>query len=121
MTGDFEVPSEHAPGLGKGKGRKAAAGWTNAQLGKLLSVRQQSIGLWTSGEQYPTTKNLKKIEAVFGWPASEQIDLIPLEGRDLRYGMVLNKVLNEWKAANPRTVRAHEVQAVVKSNAPRKV
>ena len=68
--------------------------WTNPQLGRLLGVKQQSIGLWMDGYQYPTLKNLKKIEAVFGWPAGEQIDLIPLEGKDQRYGMRLRRVLD---------------------------
>jgi hypothetical protein len=83
----------------------------------MLGVRQHSVSNWIDGEQYPGVKNMKKIEAIFGWPAREQIDLIPLEGKDLRYGMVFRKILNEWIDANPRTVRVDNLKAVVKSNA----
>jgi transcriptional regulator with XRE-family HTH domain len=123
---DDEVPSTHAPGLGTGKGRRAAPGWTNYQLSVILSLRPSTVSRWRSGTQYPDIGGLKKIEAVFGWPAREQIDLIPMSGYDLRWSLVFNEVLREWMIANPRTVSVDELVPVVRARKtgggrPRKV
>jgi transcriptional regulator with XRE-family HTH domain len=117
MTDD-EVPSTDAPYLGWGKGRVAAQGWSNYQLARILSVRAPTVGRWRNGLLYPSVSSMKKIEAIFGWPAAEQIDLIPLTGNDIRWSMVFNEVLKEWMIANPRTVAVDELVPLVRSRAP---
>lgn len=107
-----EIPSSHSPGLGKGKGRKAAEGWTEYQLSRIIGVTSPTFVRWRSGQRYPEIRMLKKIEKIFGWPAREQIDLIPATGYDLSWSMKFNQILNEWKAANPRTVTVDELKAL---------
>lgn len=118
MSLDDEVPSTHAPYLGYRQGRQTAPGWTNWQLCRIFSVRAQTIGRWRNGLQYPDVSGLKKIEIVMGWPASEQIDLIPLGEVDLRWSMVFNEVLKEWMIANPREIATDDLVPLVKSRAP---
>lgn len=115
---DGEVPSTRAPGLGLGRGRRAAQGWSNYQLSRILCIRPTMMGRWRAGEAYPDVRALKKIEAVFGWPAAEQIDLIPMGDLDPRWAMVFNEVLREWMIANPRTLPAGQLQPLVKSRTP---
>lgn len=101
--------------------RATGTHWSLSMMARLLGVNHNSLSSWVSGEQYPGTKNLKKLEAVLGWPASEQIDLIPLEGRDMRYSMKFRQVLGEWKEANPRTISAGEITNVAPSHAKKRV
>jgi hypothetical protein len=116
MIPDDEVPSTDAPYLAWGKGRKAAPGWTNYQLGLIVGVRSTTISRWRNGLLYPDVAGLKKIEAIFGWRAAEQIDLVPLAGKDLRWSMVFNEVLKEWMIANPRTVSVDDLAPLARSN-----
>jgi transcriptional regulator with XRE-family HTH domain len=116
-----DLPSTHAPGLGPRQGRRAAEGWTDYQIAIILGVQAPTFGRWRSGLRYPDVRMLKKMEAVFGWPAAEQIDLIPLSGYDLRWSMKFTPILNEWKMANPRTVSVKELRALhpIRSGRPR--
>lgn len=114
------IPSTRAPGLGKGRGRKRADGWTEYQLAIILGVTGPAFTRWRAGLRYPGVRMLKKIELVFGWPAREQIELIPLNGYDLSWSMKFNQVLNEWKAANPRTQSVDELKALYSVRSGRK-
>lgn len=76
------------------------------------------MGRWRNGMTYPDVPGLKKIEAIFGWPAREQIDLIPLTDRDVRWSMVFNRILSEWMDANPRTAAEDELVPLVKTRKP---
>lgn len=109
---EADIPSTHAPGLGHRKGRKAAPGWTDYQLSLIMGVNAPSLGRWRAGLRYPEVRMLKKIELIFGWPAREQIDLIPATGYDLRWSMKFTQILNEWKIANPRTVSVKELRSL---------
>ena len=80
-------------------------------LGILLGTNGVSLGRSLNAKNSPSVEIITKIEALFGWPASEQIDLIPLRSSDLRYSMVLHQVLEEWKRANPRTTPAAELRS----------
>jgi ribosome-binding protein aMBF1 (putative translation factor) len=75
-------------------------------IAKLLGTSDQAISRYLSGQLYPNVRMIKKLEAMLGWKAQAQLDLIPVVGHDHRYGMVLRQELEEWKQQNPRTVRA---------------
>lgn len=96
-------------------------------LSALFGLQGQVLGRYVNGQSYPTLQTIQKFEAVLGWPASEQVQLIPpfwdwplqsvsrdgnplSEPTDLRYSMKLRQVLGEWAAANPRTVRSGAVR-----------
>jgi transcriptional regulator with XRE-family HTH domain len=86
------------------KDGRRATGWSDYQLATILGVSRPSMSRWRSGLLYPDIRGLKKIEKVFGWPAAEQIDLIPLMGYDERWSLVFNRIIVEWREANPREV-----------------
>lgn len=102
-------------------GRRQAPGWTNNQLAMILATRAHTVARWRTGERYPDVRALLRIELLLGWPAAEQIVLIPPVGNDLRYAMVLNEVLKEWMIANPRAVPATELRSGTPRTGPRRV
>jgi hypothetical protein len=91
--------------------------WSHYQLGLILGIQGSVISRWRNGLQYPNVSQMKKIEAVFGWPASEQIDLLPLMSseKDPRWSLVFNDILREWMDANPRTTPTDELQVLVRT------
>lgn len=89
-------------------------------LAALFGLSAPAYGRYINALSYPTLQTMQKFEVVMGWPVAEQVQLIPpywewpeqdasrnkgrvIEPRDLRYSMVLRKVVREWAAANPRT------------------
>lgn len=92
--------------------------WSQSTLASLLGLTGQAYGRYLNAQSYPTLQTIQKFEAVFGWPASEQVQLIPPywtwpnqstgngrkrgEPADLRYSMMLRKIVREWCDANPR-------------------
>lgn len=103
---------------GRGRARTQNHWWSNVSLGVILSIRPQTMGRWRNGLQYPDVDGLKKIEAIFGWPAREQIDLIPLGEPDMRWSLVFNRILSEWMDANPRTAASDDLVPLVKARKP---
>lgn len=103
---------------GRGRAKALDPGWSNTQLAMILNIRPQTMGRWRNGLKYPDLGGLKKIEQIFGWPASEQIDLIPMGDPDLRWSMLFNKVLNEWIEANPRDLPMDELKPLVRVRKP---
>lgn len=86
-----EVLREHFPDLEPGfagtyqrstepRHRPSRGGWTHAMVAKRLSAQPPSVTKWLLGIRYPDTRMLLRIERIFGWPAAEQIVLIPEEG-----------------------------------------
>lgn len=87
-------------------------------LASLFGLSGQALGRYLNAQSYPTLQTIQKFEIVLGWPAAEQVQLIPpywewpLQGgqvgtkrgepRDLRYSMKLRQVVREWAEANPR-------------------
>jgi hypothetical protein len=90
-----------------------------------LGVQATAWSKILNGLIYPSKLQLlQKIEFVFGWPVSEQVQLIPPywdwpeqasggrgsgEPVDLRYAIKLSRVVHEWTDANPRTVSTKEL------------
>lgn len=96
-------------------------------LAALFGLTGPAFGRYLNALSYPTLQTMQKFEVVLGWPVSEQVQLIPpywewplqdrsrdkgrvVEPRDLRYSMVLRKVVREWAAANPRTGLSGDVR-----------
>lgn len=108
--------------------RHAAPGeWAHTHLAQLFGISNVTLGRYLNGLSYPTVQSMQKFEIVLGWPAREQMDLIPPywtwpdqpvstsykpQGNptDLRYALKLRQVLNEWGQANPRTLGVREVR-----------
>ncbi len=87
--------------------------WNQHQLGRLLGTRGENFGRWINGVSYPSLQMLQKIDTVFGWPIHEQVKIIPFEGRDARYGMVLRTIVNEWvESVGPRDLSIDEIRSV---------
>jgi hypothetical protein len=107
---------------------KTPAGkWGINMFGMLFGLSGQALARYLNGQSYPTLQTIQKFDVVLGWPAAEQVQLIPPywewpiqnggpgpgsrgEPTDYRYGMKLRQVLQEWGDANPRTVRSNEVR-----------
>lgn len=81
---------------------RRATGWSDYQLSRIVGVSRPTVTRWRNATLYPDIRTIKKIEVVFGWPAAQQIDLIPMTGYDMRWSMVFNEVLKEWTDATPR-------------------
>jgi transcriptional regulator with XRE-family HTH domain len=112
----------------RGKARSLDTGWSNHQLGMILGIDPSMISRLRNGLHYPNVAQMKKFEAVFGWPASEQIDLLPLmlSDPDMRWSLVFNDILREWIDANPRTTPTDDLKVLARTRRdgggrPRKV
>jgi hypothetical protein len=90
--------------------------WGITHLAQLLGTNGPMIGRYLNGLSYPTLQMMQKFEIVFGWPLVEQVQLIPPywtwpdqryektdHPTDLRYAMMMHKIVKEWGEANPRT------------------
>jgi len=101
--------------------------WAHTHLAQLFGTSNVALGRYLNGLSYPTVGMMQKFEIVLGWPAREQIDLIPPywtwpdqpvssqykpqgQPTDLRYAMKLRQVLNEWQESNPRTLDLREIR-----------
>lgn len=94
--------------------------WAQNHIASILGLQETSWSKVLNGQLYPARlQTMQKIEFVFGWPVSEQVQLIPPywewptqasagvpagEPTDLRYAIKLSRVVAEWADANPRTV-----------------
>jgi len=92
--------------------------WTIQDLAKALGMHSVVLGRYVNGVGYPEVQAMKKFEYLFGWPCSEQIDLIPFHGEgrqdmDLRYSMVLRQVIDDWKHNHPRTTPSAELVSMI--------
>jgi hypothetical protein len=92
-------------------GRPKSETWTLSMLAMLVGVRSPQMGRWLSGQRYPDLKALQRIEKIFEWPVREQVDLIPHEGYDTRYGMVLWQHISDWMLDHPEIPPATEVRS----------
>lgn len=101
----------------RGKATTPPVVWSNYQLAVVLGIRASTLSRMRNGLLNPNVSQMKKLEAVLGWPASEQIDLLPMssEDADMRYSMAFNGILNEWMDANPRTVPHDELVPLVRT------
>jgi transcriptional regulator with XRE-family HTH domain len=96
-------------------------------LAMLFGLSMPALSRYLHGQAYPTLQSIQKFEAVLGWPASEQVQLIPPywewpvqnggpgggtrgEPTDYRYSMKLRQVIQEWADANPRTTPGVEIR-----------
>lgn len=98
---------------------RRAVGWSNYQLSMILGVSRPSVSRWRNALLYPDIRTIKKIEKVFGWPAADQIDLIPMAGYDERWSLVFNKVVNEWAEATPRDLPADSIRQATETRTRR--
>lgn len=88
-----------------------------------MGTSAPNFGRYLNGLSYPTLQMMQKFEVVFGWPVTDQTPLIPyywewplqkdraeIQPTDLRYGMKLRQVVDEWTEANPRVGLSVEVR-----------
>jgi hypothetical protein len=85
--------------------------WNLNMIGVLLGTSGVVMGRYVNGMAYPETAMIKKLEVFLGWKAQDQLDLIPVSGKDLRYSMVLRQELEMWKDQNPRTTPAADLRS----------
>lgn len=74
--------------------RRGAGGWTHAYAGERVGVKSHAMSRWLNGTRYPEVRAMLRLEKLTGWPATEQIVLVPLEGYDERYGTALRAALD---------------------------
>jgi len=100
--------------------------WGQKHIATILGLTETSWSKVLNGQIYPARlQTMQKIEVVFGWPVSEQVQLIPVywewpeqaaggrpsgEPTDLRYAIKLARVVAEWCDANPRTMAAKDLK-----------
>ena len=89
--------------------------WTVSQLSVILGTTARAMYRYLSGERYPEVRMMKRFEALFGWPAMEQVQLVPVAGYDLRYSMVLRQVMDDWTHNNPRTQPSGQLRCLYDS------
>lgn len=128
--------TENKPMAKTPKGR-----WAQAHIATILGLEATSWSKLLSGLIYPARlQTMQKIEIVFGWPVSEQVQLIPPywewpvqassgvpngDPVDMRYAIKLARVVAEWCDANPRTVEPKSLtlhpslQPINKTTGPR--
>lgn len=113
-------PKEELKALKTPKGR-----WAQHHIATILGLQPTSWSKLLNGQIYPARlQTMQKIEFVFGWPVSEQVQLIPpywewpdqpASGKpggdpvDLRYAIKLARVVQEWSDANPRDVSTKDL------------
>lgn len=113
-------PKEELKALKTPKGR-----WAQHHIATILGLQPTSWSKLLNGQIYPARlQTMQKIEFVFGWPVSEQVQLIPPywewpdqpasgkpggEPVDLRYAIKLARVVQEWSDANPRDVSTKDL------------
>lgn len=99
--------------------------WAQGHVATILGLQETSWSKLLNGLIYPARlQTMQKIEVVFGWPVSEQVQLIPpywewpdqaSTGRpngepvDMRYAIKLGRIVAEWCDANPRTVAGKDL------------
>lgn len=111
------------PRSSKGVRKTPRNEWALNHLAAILGTHAQPVGRYVNGLSYPQLQMMQKIEIVFGWPVREQVDLIPpywewplqddrvnVQPTDLRYGMKLRQVMQEWGEANPRTEKTKDLR-----------
>jgi len=69
-------------------------GWTQASVAELLNTRASTVSRWLDGQRYPESRTMLRIEKLTGWPAAEQICLLPLDGYDQAYGAAFRAALD---------------------------
>ena len=100
--------------------------WGQKHIATILGLQETSWSKLLNGQIYPARlQTMQKIEVVFGWPVSEQVQLIPYywewpgqpragvpggDPVDLRYAIKLGRVVAEWADANPRTVPTKDLK-----------
>ena len=75
--------------------RKLPPSWTMKSAAYVLNCTVVTLFRYLNGTRYPKVAMMRRIEVIFGWPAADQLQLIPLHGTDLTYGMVLREVFIE--------------------------
>ncbi len=98
-----------------GQPRTPDGAWTVSQVAVVLGATAKSLSRWLHGERYPEVRMMKRIEELFDWDCAEQVKLIPMRGYDLRYSMVLQQAMDDWKFNNPRTQMSGELRSMFDS------
>lgn len=65
---------------------RASPGWSHYYVADQLNTKVGNVTRWLNGDRYPDVRAIVRIEEIWGWPATEQIVLIPARGYDPRYG-----------------------------------
>lgn len=85
--------------------------WTTSMVATVLGTNAKTLARWLHGERYPEVRMMKRIEQLFDWDCAEQVKLIPMYGYDMRYSMVLQMVMDDWKLNNPRTLPSGQLRS----------
>lgn len=93
---DPDFPPKEAPKALRTPGRRPGhTGWTHSWIATVLGIRVSNVTRWLAGVRYPESRTMLRIEKQWGWPAAEQIALLPLEGYDDAYATAFRAVLDE--------------------------
>lgn len=96
------------------KKKRFSPGWTHHYVADRLGTKTINVTRWLNGERYPDVRAIVRIAEIWGWPATEQIVLVPAKGYDSRYGDAFRAHLD---AAYP-TVNEKRIKSVWASHQP---
>jgi hypothetical protein len=75
-------------------GPRKGGGWTPTYVANHLGVLPANVSRWLSGDRYPEVRTMLKFQQLWGWKASKQVNLIPLQGYNTDYADALREVLD---------------------------
>lgn len=92
---DPDFPGPALPPRRERGRRPGHTGWTHAWVATVLNVKVANVTRWLNGQRYPESRTMLRIEKQWGWPAGEQIALLPIEGYNNDYGTAFRAVLDQ--------------------------
>jgi hypothetical protein len=75
--------------------RRMTRHWDMTNVAYVLNCGKETVFRYLNGSRYPELRMMRKIEKIFHWSVAEQVALIPYQGYDAVYGLVLRNVLDE--------------------------
>ena len=93
MINDPDFPPAWLP-LPTRRRRRVSPGWSHGFVATVLGIRNNAVTRYLNGERYPEVRAMLSIEKHLGWPATEQIALVPHEGYDERYADAFRTILD---------------------------
>lgn len=75
--------------------KRASPGWSHHFIADNLGTKTANVTRWLNGDRYPDVRQIRRIEEIWGWPATKQIVLISPKGYDNRYGDALRAWLDK--------------------------
>jgi transcriptional regulator with XRE-family HTH domain len=73
--------------------QKKSETWNASEVAEDLGASPSSVSRWLLGVRFPEVRTMIRIQEHLGWPVTEQVVLIPAEGRSTAYGDAFREVL----------------------------